>query len=192
MATLFESYGNCFRKYATFRGRSARQEYVVFTVANFVLSIVLGLIPIIGGLFGLLIIIPGIAVAVRRLHDLNKSGWWLLSPYLILLIGFIGIVATVDDGETAGWLWFTGLGGIAVLVMSIWLLFARGTVGANRFGDEQLNDDSSPLVAPPGAAAHSSAEGVRERLAQAKKMFEDGTINESEYETMRASIIKDI
>lgn len=191
MATLFESYGNCFRKYATFRGRSARQEYVVFTVANFVLSIVLGLIPVIGGLFGLLIIIPGISVAVRRLHDLNKSGWWLLSPYLILLIGFIGIVATVEDGEAAGWLWFTGLGGIAVLVMSIWLLFARGTAGTNRYGDEQQDDDNRPPAGQLGAV-HSSAEGVRERLAQAKKMFEDGTINESEYETMRASIIKDI
>ncbi|WP_045859277.1 DUF805 domain-containing protein [Raoultella terrigena] len=191
MATLLESYGNCFRKYATFRGRSARKEYAVFTVANFVLSAVLGLIPVIGGLFSLIIIIPGIAVAVRRLHDLNKSGWWLLAPFLILIIGLIGVAGTVEEGGAAAWVWLMVAGGIMSLVMSIWLLFARGTDGANRFGDAQQDNDGS---APPGAqsAPVSSAEDVRERLAQATKMRDDGTISESEYETMRSSIIKDI
>ncbi|ROR98198.1 DUF805 domain-containing protein [Raoultella terrigena] len=191
MATLLESYGNCFRKYATFRGRSARKEYAVFTVANFVLSAVLGLIPVIGGLFSLIIIIPGIAVAVRRLHDLNKSGWWLLAPFLILIIGLIGVAGTVEEGGAAAWVWLMVAGGIISLLMSIWLLFARGTDGANRFGDAQQDNDGS---APPGAqsAPVSSAEDVRERLAQATKMRDDGTISESEYETMRSSIIKDI
>ncbi|MEX0499287.1 DUF805 domain-containing protein [Raoultella terrigena] len=191
MATLLESYGNCFRKYATFRGRSARKEYAVFTVANFVLSAVLGLIPVIGGLFSLIIIIPGIAVAVRRLHDLNKSGWWLLAPFLILIIGLIGVAGTVEDGGAAVWVWLMVAGGIMSLAMSIWLLFARGTDGVNRFGDVQQDSGDS---APPGAqsAPVSSAEDVRERLAQATKMRDDGTISESEYETMRSSIIKDI
>ncbi|TDQ24657.1 uncharacterized membrane protein YhaH (DUF805 family) [Raoultella sp. BIGb0149] len=191
MATLLESYGNCFRKYATFRGRSARKEYAVFTVANFVLSAVLGLIPVIGGLFSLIIIIPGIAVAVRRLHDLNKSGWWLLAPFLILIIGLIGVAGTVEEGGAAAWVWLMVAGGIMSLVMSIWLLFARGTDGSNRFGDVQQDNDGS---APPGAqsAPVSSAEDVRARLAQATKMRDDGTISESEYETMRSSIIKDI
>lgn len=180
-----------FRKYATFRGRSARKEYAVFTVANFVLSAVLGLIPVIGGLFSLIIIIPGIAVAVRRLHDLNKSGWWLLAPFLILIIGLIGVAGTVEEGGAAAWVWLMVAGGIISLVMSIWLLFARGTDGANRFGDVQQDNGDSAL---PGAqsAPVSSAEDVRERLAQATKMRDDGTISESEYETMRSSIIKDI
>ncbi|MFK3704953.1 DUF805 domain-containing protein [Klebsiella sp. NPDC088457] len=186
MATWLESYGNCFRKYATFRGRSARSEYVIFTVANFVLSIVLGLIPVIGGLFGLIVIIPGIAVAVRRLHDLNKSGWWLLAPYAIILLGFMGIIGTVEDGTAAAWIWVTALGGIAILVMSIWLLFARGTDGVNRFGEVPQDNEGGQ------SAPISSADDVRERLTQAKKMFDDGTISESEYATMRASIIKDI
>lgn len=78
---------------------------MVFTIANFILSAILGLIPVVGGIFGLIIIIPGIAVAVRRLHDLNKSGWWLLAPYGIMLIGLIGIAATVEEGRAAVWVW---------------------------------------------------------------------------------------
>ncbi|MGR7688498.1 DUF805 domain-containing protein [Klebsiella aerogenes] len=188
MATLLESYGNCFRKYATFRGRSARQEYVVFTIANFILSAILGLIPVVGGIFGLIIIIPGIAVAVRRLHDLNKSGWWLLAPYGIMLIGLIGIADTVEEGRAAVWVWVIALGGLAALVMSIWMIFTRGTVGSNRFGDEQNEDNSGGNTMGKSTAA----DDVRERLAQAKKMLDDGVISASEYEVMRANIIKDM
>ncbi|MGE0970019.1 DUF805 domain-containing protein [Klebsiella sp. WOUb02] len=188
MATLLESYGNCFRKYATFRGRSARQEYAVFTVANFVLSAILGLIPVIGGLFSLIIIIPGIAVAVRRLHDLNRSGWWLLAPFLILIIGLIGVAGTVEEGGAAAWVWLMVAGGVISLLMSIWLLFARGTAGVNRFGDVQQDNNAAGAQ----STSVSSADDVRERLAQATKMRDDGTISESEYETMRSSIIKDI
>ncbi|WP_316502045.1 DUF805 domain-containing protein [Klebsiella aerogenes] len=188
MATLLESYGNCFRKYATFRGRSARQEYVVFTIANFILSAILGLIPVVGGIFGLIIIIPGIAVAVRRLHDLNKSGWWLLAPYGIMLIGLIGIAATVEEGRAAVWVWVIALGGLAALVMSIWMIFTRGTVVSNRFGDEQNDDNSGGNT----MGKSSAADDVRERLAQAKKMLDDGVISASEYEVMRANIIKDM
>ncbi|WEF29773.1 DUF805 domain-containing protein [Klebsiella aerogenes] len=193
MATLLESYGNCFRKYATFRGRSARQEYVVFTIANFILSAILGLIPVVGGIFGLIIILPGLAVAVRRLHDLNKSGWWLLAPYGIMLIGLIGIAATVEEGRAALWVWVIVLGGVAALVMSIWMIFTRGTVGSNRFGDEQ-NDDNSSNNAPGAGMAgqRSTADGVRDRLAQAKKMLDEGVISESEYDVMRSNIIKDM
>ena len=193
MATLLESYGNCFRKYATFRGRSARQEYVVFTIANFILSAILGLIPVVGGIFGLIIILPGLAVAVRRLHDLNKSGWWLLAPYGIMLIGLIGIAATVEEGRAALWVWVIVLGGVAALVMSIWMIFTRGTVGSNRFGDEQNDDNSSNNAPGAGMAGQTSAaDDVRDRLAQAKKMLDEGVISESEYDVMRSNIIKDM
>lgn len=190
MATLVESYTDCFKKYATFRGRSARQEYVVFTVANFILSFVLGLIPVLGGVFALAIIIPGLAVAVRRLHDLNKSGWLLLAPYGVMIIGLIGLLATLQSGNTAFWVVLLAVSGLAVLAMSLWMLFAPGTSGSNRFGDDPLNLPTSEFasVEPP----KSSADDVRERLAQAKKMFDEGLINDAEYETMRNSIIKDM
>ena len=186
MNTFYESYKNCFRKYATFSGRADRQEYAVFTVVNFILSLILGLIPILGALFGLIIIIPGIAVAVRRLHDLNRSGWLLLVPYALLVLGFI-VLASGSGGENSVAFMLMLLGGLAILVMAIWMIFFKGTAGTNRFGDKQNynKDETMPNN-------YRSADAVTARLEQAKKMRDDGLVSESEYEVMRTKIIKDI
>ncbi|MCS5551622.1 MAG: DUF805 domain-containing protein, partial [Gammaproteobacteria bacterium] len=70
------------KQYADFNGRARRQEYWMFTLFNcifavlaMVLDSVLGATPLIYGLYVLAIIIPSIAVSVRRLHDVGKSGW---------------------------------------------------------------------------------------------------------------------
>lgn len=184
MDIFFNSYANCFRKYFVFSGRSARQEYVVFTIVNIVLSLILGLIPILGGIFGLIIIIPGLSVAVRRLHDLNKSGWWLFAPYLLIIIGFI-ILLSSSTGDNTGAIVLLSLGVLSAVVMSIWMLFFKGTAGHNRFGDEQKQY-------PPHNKNFTSVDNITVRLEQAKKMRDDGIVSESEYEEMRAKIVKDI
>ena len=92
-------YLEAFKKYAVFGGRSRRKEYWYFMLFNIVVLIVLGGIDALletlnSGLgVGLLIaiyalasIIPFLAVSVRRLHDIDRSGWW----YLINLIPLIG------------------------------------------------------------------------------------------------------
>lgn len=83
------------QKYAVFDGRARRREYWFFwlfcLLAVIVLSILDGMIigyPVLSGLFNLAVIIPSIAVGIRRLHDIGKSGWWLL----IGLVPFIGII----------------------------------------------------------------------------------------------------
>lgn len=199
MATLFESYTGCFKKYATFRGRSARQEYAVFTVANSVLSYVLGLIPANGSVLGLIpalfclaIIIPWLAVAVRRLHDLNKSGWLLLVPYAVMIVAFIGgQVVKADSGNPTGWFVLLCISGIAMFIMSLWMLFAKGTEGSNRFGDDTLIP-VPVVVSEMQPTPANNADDVRARLAQAERMFDEGLISEAEYETMRSGIIKDM
>ena len=85
-------------KYATFSGRAARSEYWWFALFSFVASLILTVIDImlfgneslmsIDLIFSLAILVPSIAVGVRRLHDLGRSGWWLL----IILIPLIGIL----------------------------------------------------------------------------------------------------
>ncbi len=92
----------CLAKYATFDGRARRPEYwwfVLFAVgAQIVLSMIDGVIwgavfgmwgmsPL-SWLFGLAVIVPGLAVTVRRLHDIDKSAWWLL----IVLVPMVGSI----------------------------------------------------------------------------------------------------
>ena len=80
--------------YANFNGRATRQEYWMFTLFNGIFSIMVTIVGINLGigylsiLYSLAVLIPGFAVAVRRLHDVNKSGWWLL----IMLIPLFGII----------------------------------------------------------------------------------------------------
>lgn len=71
---FLEAIKACFSKYATFSGRSRRSEYWWFVLLNFIIS----LIPIVNIIWGLAVLIPGIAVGVRRLHDTGRSGWFLL------------------------------------------------------------------------------------------------------------------
>ena len=86
--TFGQSISTCFSKFFTFSGRASRSEYWWFCLFNFII----GWIPLVN-LLGFITWIPGLAVGVRRLHDLGKSGWnllWVLIPifgslYLIFL-----------------------------------------------------------------------------------------------------------
>ncbi|MBS7545820.1 DUF805 domain-containing protein [Ancylobacter oerskovii] len=115
-------------KYATFEGRAPRSEYwwwVLFTILlNWVLSfadlalfgafsfIATGDVHVFTPLttiVGIALILPCIAVAVRRFHDMNRTGWWVL----------------------------IGLTGIGALVLFFWFM-VKGTEGPNRFGEDPL------------------------------------------------------
>lgn len=96
-----EWYKAVLQKYTVFSGRARRKEYWMFVLVNFFIIIALEIVMFILGsmddnlmligsgllsLYGLYIILPTLAVAVRRLHDVGKSGWW----YFIALVPFIG------------------------------------------------------------------------------------------------------
>jgi len=91
------------KKYAEFTGRAGRMEYWLFTLVNIVvmnvfLHVHLG---IVSGIFAIASIIPGIAVAIRRLHDTNRSGWWILIALIPIIGAIILIVFTLLPGEEA-------------------------------------------------------------------------------------------
>ncbi len=103
-----EWYLKVLKNYAGFSGRARRQEYWMYFLINFIISIGLNLIgkflldtEIIGQLYGLAVLLPGLAVGVRRLHDVGKSGWFLLIA-LIPLIGAIWLIVVLATEGEAG------------------------------------------------------------------------------------------
>lgn len=106
-----------FGKYATFSGRASRSEYWYFYLFYFIaylvlaaLDMALGSVVLFTGIYLLGIIVPIVSLSVRRLHDVNRSGWW----YWIFLVPLVG----------------------AILLL-FWAC-TKGTTGDNRFGADPL------------------------------------------------------
>ncbi|MGA4838368.1 DUF805 domain-containing protein [Streptomyces sp. G45] len=91
-------YGDVLKKYAVFEGRARRAEYWMFTLISLVISVALmfadmalGLGFALEAVYAVAVLLPGLAVGVRRLHDTGRGGWWLLLS-LVPLVGWIVLV----------------------------------------------------------------------------------------------------
>lgn len=109
---MIDWFVKCLKNYANFKGRARRKEFWFFTLVQFIILIIAQIIDSVIGtefvlyaLIVLALLIPSLAVSVRRLHDLSKSGWW----YLIALIPLIGAIiliiwfATETKAEVNQW-----------------------------------------------------------------------------------------
>jgi uncharacterized membrane protein YhaH (DUF805 family) len=113
---LMQWYLAVLKNYAGFSGRARRTEYWMFGLVNFVITLVFyilaflhaGFFIVLVALYGLAVLVPSLAVLVRRLHDTGMSGWWIL----IVLVPFVG--------------------GIVLLVFTL----LPGNHGPNRYGDD--------------------------------------------------------
>ena len=98
---IMEWYIKVIKSYSDFNGRARRKEYWMFTLWNFIFALLAVLLdysfgivyPLVGYgplyiAYALFVLVPGIAVAVRRLHDIGKSGWMYLVAF-IPIAGFI-------------------------------------------------------------------------------------------------------
>ena len=134
-----EWYLGPLKKYAVFSGRASRKEYWLFSLWNLPIAFVLALIALpLYVLYVLGILLPALAVGVRRLHDTNRSAWWLL-------------------------LYIVPFGGIAVFVF----FCLKGTDGDNDYGPDPLalvatppgpavtGPGSTPAIPPSGPAPPS-------------------------------------
>lgn len=81
------------QKYAVFSGRARRKEYWMFVLINTIISFAIGIFQaligihneILSNLYALAVLLPSIAAGVRRLHDTDRSGWWLLLPIVNII-----------------------------------------------------------------------------------------------------------
>ena len=138
------------RKYAEFSGRARRREYWFFVLLCIVAMIVAGIIDgilgmtgLVAGLYGpvtlivsLALLVPSIAVGVRRLHDTNRPGWWLL----ICIVPYVASVAVLMSGGivVAGLLSLIALGAAVLLLV---FMILEGTKGPNQYGPDPLDGD---------------------------------------------------
>lgn len=113
-------------KYMDFTGRAARSEYWYYTLFAVIVGVVASIIDtalgfqvgVVGLILNVALLLPGLGVGVRRLHDGNRSGWWLL----VALVPVVGAFLLIY--------WFV----------------QRGTVGANNFGPDPLEDLATPFA----------------------------------------------
>ncbi len=99
--TFQESIKTCLTKYVDFVGRASRSEYWWFVLFNIGLSVVVSLVSQnLGYLVSLALFLPGLAAAVRRLHDTNRSGWWMLIGFVPLVGGIILIVFLAQESRS--------------------------------------------------------------------------------------------
>jgi len=102
-------YTSVLKNYAVFSGRTARKGFWMFILINFIISIIISFVApflgdksgIIGTIYMLAVLIPTLAVGARRLHDINKSGWWQLIS-LIPIVGGIWLIVLFCLDSDAG------------------------------------------------------------------------------------------
>jgi uncharacterized membrane protein YhaH (DUF805 family) len=147
-----EWYLMVIKKYATFTGRARRQEYWMFILFNFLIGIVLSIFDNVLGLtydyseynsggalnslYSLFVFIPSLAVTIRRLHDVNKSGWLIGIMYIGIAV-FVGMVFFMVAVSSFGLMLFLPilmmLGyGIYLFVLTV----TEGTSGPNKYGED--------------------------------------------------------
>ncbi len=160
------------KRYAEFSGRSQRKEYWMFFLFTIIVSFVLGIVDailglkiggteaagalrsgngVLGTLFSLGTLVPSLAVGVRRLHDTDRSGWWLLLPGVVIIVALVlvGLLGGFSGDFTR-----LGIGLIAAVVVAaisgiVLLVFfcLDGTRGPNRFGPDPKGGDLADVFA---------------------------------------------
>jgi uncharacterized membrane protein YhaH (DUF805 family) len=100
-----EWYVKVLKKYAIFDGRASRQEYWMFFLINLLVSFGIGLLTgvlsnitktdqtVLVNIYNLAVLIPNVAVSIRRMHDTDRNGWWCIVP-------IVGLIYSIEQGQS--------------------------------------------------------------------------------------------
>tara|TARA_B100001964_G_C14159812_1_gene566101 strand:- start:716 stop:1318 length:603 start_codon:yes stop_codon:yes gene_type:complete len=148
MVSFQEAIKKGFNNYFVFRGRSTRAEFWWWQLFYIVVSIILSIIDsftgipnVLQSIFGLVLLIPSISLATRRLHDINKSGWCQLLWFVPVGIG--AIIALVSwIGDLHDWAFYgTAIAILIVFTLIVFVLLIywyvrQGDDGSNKYGQD--------------------------------------------------------
>src|SRR4051794_15944429 len=150
------------QNYAGFTGRAPRAEYwwyflalIITYIVGMIVESIVGINKMVFNVYGpvtlllaLATLVPNLAVGVRRLHDTNRSAWWLLLlvPYLVSAILMIQAVAagSMPGLGAAG---LMGLVGLVCCVIYLVLMVLSSTPGENRFGPNPYGEGGTAVAA---------------------------------------------
>ena len=168
------------KKYAVFEGRARRREYWMFVLFNIIFSIAASILDEILGLdfrsgrgliesvYSLAVLIPSIAVMVRRLHDVGRSGWFF----------FINLIPIL------GWIWF-------LIVMC-----TDGTPGLNKYGpNPKESEPAEPdlkikdLISSPKAASDGVAYDTAQQIKKLADLKNAGVLTEEEFAAKKQELL---
>lgn len=150
--TFSEAISTCMSKFVTFKGRASRSEYWFFMLLTLIVSIVTSSLDVVlfpnlldisplNSISALILFLPTLSASVRRLHDTDRSGWWIGGAYLFLLAVVVAAIAIFSDApgeeDSIQYAILLGICGLAFFIYAIVVLIftiQRGTPGPNRFG----------------------------------------------------------
>lgn len=99
-------YIEVLKKYVVFNGRARRKEYWMFTLFSLIISFVLAFVDaatgsagLLGLIYALAVLLPTLAVSVLRLHDIGRSGWWLLLAFIPLIGAIVLFIFMLLDSK---------------------------------------------------------------------------------------------
>jgi uncharacterized membrane protein YhaH (DUF805 family) len=126
-------------KYATFRGRASRAEYWWWALFSALVQLVLVFLKPLNIVASITLFLPYLAVAIRRLHDTDRSGWYWLVPFPLMALELISLlfdhmaVQAHDDQGVIFWTLMLIMGLLMNVIPIIWYC-QKGTAGPNRYG----------------------------------------------------------
>lgn len=167
------AYFDAMRHYATFKGRATRSQFWLYTLVFAVLMVVCATLDIalgigndeimpLTGLCNVVHLIPTLAMTVRRLHDTDRSGWWLLLS-VAPLIGQVVLLVFMCQASTAG---------------------------TSRFGYPNTGQPLEAAQRPVMAGSGASSASTIDRIEQLAALRASGTIDEAEFQRLKAEVMQ--